>query len=81
VVFILLLLLIFFLFTATKINTPKDSKRSLNFFSQENIEPVVNLNSSSELNGVFPLSQTSVVSFNLDDINENKVCYFIEIIL
>lgn len=69
--------LLFLLFTVPKICSPKDSKRSLNFFSQENIESDGNLNSSSELNGVLPLSQTSVVSFNLDDKNENEVSYFI----
>lgn len=63
-----------------KICSPKDSKRSLNFCSQENIESEENLNSSNELNGVFPLSQTSVVSFNLDDNNESEVCYFIIIL-
>lgn len=63
------------MFTVPKTKTLKDSKRTLQFSSQENIESKVNLNSSSELNGVLPLSQTSVVSFNLDD--ENEVCYFI----
>jgi len=67
--------------TAPKINTPKDSKRSLNFFPEENIEPKENLNLSSELNGVFPLSQTSVGSLNLDNGHRNEVCLFIEIIL
>lgn len=66
---------ILLLFTVPKTKTLKDSKRTLQFSSQENIESKVNLNSSSELNGVLPLSQTSVVSFNLDD--ENEVCYFI----
>lgn len=61
------------LLTVPKVHTPKDSKRSLNFCSQENIETEGNLNSSSELNDVLPLSQTSVVSFNLDDVNENEV--------
>lgn len=60
-------------FTAPKIHTPKDSKRSLNFYSQDNIESENNLNSSSELNDVLPLSQTSVVSFNLDENTENEV--------
>lgn len=59
----------------SKIYSPKDSKRSLNFFSQENNESERNHNLSSELNGVLPLSQTSVVSFNLDDNDENQVCY------
>lgn len=69
------------MFTVPKICSPKDSKRSLNFFSQENVEAQGNMNLSSELNGVFPLSQSSVVSFNLDDNNENVVCYFTEIFL
>lgn len=72
--FILLLL------TAPKCITPKDSKRSLNFFSQESSVLEDNFNLSSELNGVFPLSQpsqTSEVSFNLGDNNETEVCYCI----
>jgi hypothetical protein len=61
------------LFTVPKIHTPKDSKRSLNFYSQDNIELEGNLNSSSDLNDVLPLSQTSVVSLNLDDNTKNEV--------
>ncbi|KAL4090783.1 hypothetical protein QTP88_025559 [Uroleucon formosanum] len=61
---------------AVKICSPKDSRRSLKFSSRfssnEKIESEGNLNLSSELNGVFPLSQTSVVSFNLNDNNENE---------
>lgn len=72
------LLYYYFIVLVPKICTPKDSKRSLNFYSEEKIESEGNLNLSSELNGVFPLSQTSVVSFNLDDNNENEVCNFIE---
>lgn len=68
--FVLLLLIV------SKIYSPKDSKRSLNFFSQEDIESE-NHNLSNDLNGVLPLSQTSVVSFNLDDNDENQVRFFI----
>lgn len=66
---------LFLLFIAVKICSPKDSRRSLKFSSNEKIESERNFNLSSELNGVFPLSQTSVVSFNLDDNNENEVYY------
>jgi len=45
------------------------------FSSNEKVEYEGNFNLSSELNGVFPLSQTSVISYNLDDNNENEVCY------
>lgn len=56
------------LFTAPKIFTPKDSKRSLKFSPKETSKSESYFNLSSESNGdVFPLSQTSVVSFNLDD--------------
>lgn len=61
------------LFTVPNICTHKDSKRSLNFCTQENKQSEENLNSSTELNGIVPLSQTSVVSFNLDDNIENEV--------
>lgn len=60
---------------APKIHTPKNSRRSLNYFPEENIEFEENVNLSSEFNGVFPLSQTSVVSFNLDNNKENEVKY------
>jgi len=66
---------LFLLFIAVKICSPKDTRRSLKFSSKEKVEYEENFNLSSELNGVFPLSQTSVVSFNLDDNNENEVCY------
>lgn len=82
---ILIIIILFYihsfclLFIAVKICSPKDSRRSLKFSSRfssnEKIESEGNLNLSSELNGVFPLSQTSVVSFNLNDNNENEVCY------
>ncbi|XP_026823474.1 chromosome transmission fidelity protein 18 homolog [Rhopalosiphum maidis] len=57
---------------AIKICSPKDTRRSLKFSSNENVESEGNINLSSELNGVFPLSQTSVVSFNLDDSDKNE---------
>ncbi|XP_060851143.1 chromosome transmission fidelity protein 18 homolog [Rhopalosiphum padi] len=57
---------------AIKICSPKDTRRSLKFSSTEKVESEGNLNLSSELNGVFPLSQTSVVSFNLDDSDKNE---------
>jgi len=68
---------LFLLFIAVKICSPKDSRRSLKFSSNDKIESEGNFNLSSELNGVFPLSQTSVVSFNLDDNNEDEVCYIL----
>ncbi|XP_025199726.1 chromosome transmission fidelity protein 18 homolog [Melanaphis sacchari] len=55
-----------------KICSPKDTRRSLKFSSNDVADSEGNLNLSSELNGVFPLSQTSMVSFNLDDSNKNK---------
>ncbi|KAF0755680.1 chromosome transmission fidelity protein 18 [Aphis craccivora] len=58
---------------AVKICSPKDTRRSLKFSSNEKVESERNFNLSSELNGVFPLSQTSVVSFNLDDSNSDEV--------
>ncbi|XP_015371775.1 PREDICTED: chromosome transmission fidelity protein 18 homolog [Diuraphis noxia] len=58
---------------AVKICSPKDTRRSLKFSSNERVEYEGNFNLSSELNGVFPLSQTSVVSCNLDGNNENEV--------
>lgn len=51
---------------------PKDTRRSLKFSSNEKNEYEENFNLSSELNGVFPLSQASVVSFDLDDYNGNN---------
>lgn len=57
---------------AVKICSPKDTRRSLKFSSNEKVESERNINLSSELNGVFPLSQTSVVSFNLDDSNSDE---------
>uniref|UniRef100_A0A2S2NZK5 Chromosome transmission fidelity protein 18 n=1 Tax=Schizaphis graminum TaxID=13262 RepID=A0A2S2NZK5_SCHGA len=57
---------------AIKICSPKDTRRSLKFSSNEKVESEGNFNLSSELNGVFPLSQTSVVSFNLDDSDKNE---------
>lgn len=70
--------LLLLLAAAPKCITPKDSKRSLNFLSQESTVLEDNFNLSSELNGVFPLSQqsqTSEVSFHLDDNNETEVCF------
>ncbi|XP_050424390.1 chromosome transmission fidelity protein 18 homolog [Adelges cooleyi] len=55
-----------------KRHSPKESKRSLNFRTENSIsETTEKLNFSSDLNGVFPLSQSSVVSFGLDENNEN----------